>query len=119
MNDFTKEELKEILACVCNIDGKVLKKLQSMIDSYQSQEEVFTSNSSLSLESTYFYGTQCLDSDDILPIMHALSRKLNQKITSAGIYNFELKVVKLESKKIYEPEEILVEENNHDTKNAL
>jgi hypothetical protein len=32
MNNLTKEELKEILACVCNIDGKVLKKLQFMID---------------------------------------------------------------------------------------
>lgn len=38
MNEFTKEELKEILACVCNIDGNVLNKIQSMIDNYCEHE---------------------------------------------------------------------------------
>lgn len=44
MNDFTKEELKEILACVCNIDGNVLAKLQSMINNYCEHEYSLTIN---------------------------------------------------------------------------
>jgi len=38
MNDFTKDELMEIRACVCNIDGNVLAKIQSLIDNFCEHE---------------------------------------------------------------------------------
>lgn len=104
MTNFTKDELKtlhEFLDHACKNyqepdDTYDLRdKIQSIIDNYSCEDEIFSSNVGLTLNDDFFCIKQDLTDDDMLPIIYELVNKCNGMIKQAGSYVFKLRVVKL------------------------
>jgi len=104
MNDFTKEELIDILFSMeqwcspeCNHDNYVAirEKIQSLIDNHQDEKEIYSCHTALAISDDFFCQQQSMNADDLLPDIHQLVNKCDGMIRESGNYAFKLRIVKI------------------------
>lgn len=109
MNEFTKKELEYILECVSPDDSalgggwhrepdiayRLKDKIQSLIDNYQDEQEMYSCYTGLAVDDEFFSKKESMDRADILPAISELAHRCSGIITEPGIYAFKLRLVRL------------------------
>lgn len=100
MNDFTKEELEYLMRKFMLTKGDDFEynlhdKLESMIENYSDEKEVFSCYTGLAVSDDFFCKQQHMTKDDLLPALHQLATQCDGMIKSAGIYAFKLRLVRM------------------------
>jgi hypothetical protein len=105
MNNFKKEELIVIRNNLsaeidrhlnCELYG-IYQKLCELIDNYceHEEKEIYCCHTALAVTDDFFCKQQHLDIDHLIPVIHQLSSQCDGIIKNAGLYKFELRLVKL------------------------
>ena len=106
MNDFAKEELQEIVDMINDIHKgsqghglslyfELRDKIQSIIDNYQDEKEIFSCYTAFGIDDKFFCQNQSMNADDLMPAFYQLANQCSDIIKSSGIYALKLQLVKI------------------------